>query len=452
MRRKPGGITESTEREPSESENPAFARLFEDAYRRCFSTAFTAPLTESESHRLSVEIAESTGLEIGWKSLKNYSHFLLGRTSRVENPSIATLDTLARYVAGAPPTDEERRRTRERHYPYWVRYKEGLRRAEPQPTHEGPDETRPSTDAARDGPQTHRSLVATEPSLLTSPALRHSRSCSRFSSSRFVRRDARSSRFADEFDDVSAAALAERGWSVHSIDSAHWAQRGAKPGHLTLFTLAGDNWPQPGRTPVIRNLLVRPDRRECFVADVRLTSFFPRQNWQQAGLLLLEDTTFAGRSVRMSLGFNDFSGGFPATKEDHRSGDHLARTGIQQARGVAFINGCSSWTPPRSSLVRENLESSALRIEKRGAHLRLSVVRWSDEERAVQGGGPRRVRLSARVRGGVRHQGVRGQIGRRARVRRRVQPVGVAVLAVSVVAFTSSAFHPSLGFMPWERQ
>ena len=125
MRRKPDGIAESAEREPSESENPAFARLFEDAYRRCFSTAFTAPLTESESHRFSVEIAESTGLEIGWKSLKNYSHFLLGRTNRVENPSIATLDTLARYVAGAPPTDEERRRTSERHYPYWVRTRRG---------------------------------------------------------------------------------------------------------------------------------------------------------------------------------------------------------------------------------------------------------------------------------------------------------------------------------------
>ena len=98
-----------------------------DAYRRCFSSAFTAPLTETESHRLSVEIAESTGLEIGWKSLKNYSSYLMGRSGRVENPSIATLDTLARYVAGAPRTDEARRRTSERHYPYWFRYRDSLR-------------------------------------------------------------------------------------------------------------------------------------------------------------------------------------------------------------------------------------------------------------------------------------------------------------------------------------
>src|SRR5215213_9142806 len=64
MQRKSGGISESTEREPGTTDSDAFARLFRDAYRRCFSTELAAPLTESESHRFSVEIAESTGLEI----------------------------------------------------------------------------------------------------------------------------------------------------------------------------------------------------------------------------------------------------------------------------------------------------------------------------------------------------------------------------------------------------
>jgi len=370
MRRKPGGISESTEREPSESDPPAFARLFEDAYRKCFSTAFTAPLTESESHRFSVEIAESTGLEIGWKSLKNYSNYLLGRTTRVENPSIATLDTLARYVAGAARTDEEQRRARERHYPYWVRYREGHRNAEPRPTHEGPDETRPNTDVARDGPQ-------------TPPLPRRNRIVASTVAGFAVlvvvlaillvtvrQRDSRSSRFADDFDDVSAAALTQRGWSVRSVDSAHWTQRGAKPGHLTLFTLEGDNWPQPGRVPVIRNLLVRPLSTECFVVDVRLTSFFPRQNWQQAGILLLEDTTFAGRSVRMSLGFNDFSGGFPATREVIVQA--ITSLGQQSSKPEEFVHQRLFVVDSTTErLVRDNLESSALRIEKRGGHLRL---------------------------------------------------------------------------------
>ena len=356
------------EREPSASDSDAFARLFDDAYRRCFSTAFLAPLTESESHRFSVEIGESTGLEIGWKSLKNYSNYLLGRTGRVENPSIATLDTLARYVAGAPPTDEERRRTRERHYPYWVRYREALRQPESRSAQSA--EAQASADLEGDD----------QPA---SPLPRRKRAVALdlagFAALAVVlallvvtvrQRGTHSPRFADDFNDVSAAALRQRGWSVHSVDSAHWTRRGAKPGHLTLFTLEGDNWPQPGRTPVIRNLLVRPLPAECFVVDVRLTSFFPRQNWQQAGILLLEDTAFAGRSVRMSLGFNDFSGGFPQTREVIVQA--ITSLGQQSSKPEEFVHQRLFVVDSTTErLVRDNLESSALRIEKRGGHLRL---------------------------------------------------------------------------------
>src|SRR6185436_8381997 len=69
MDRKSSGISESTDREPKELDADAFSALFRDACRKCFSRPLDAPITETESHRLSVEIAESTGLEIGWKSL-----------------------------------------------------------------------------------------------------------------------------------------------------------------------------------------------------------------------------------------------------------------------------------------------------------------------------------------------------------------------------------------------
>ena len=367
MRRKPGGNAEAAGREPGASDADAFARLFRDAYRRCFAAELTAPLTESESHRFSVEIAESTGLEIGWKSLKNYSNYLVGRPGRAENPSIATLDTLARYVAGAPRTNEEQRRTRERHYPYWVRYREGLRHVDSPEPHEGLGETSPSTEVASDE--------------LAAPPLTRPRRTVAFALAVFAavlalllvavrQRDARSERFVDEFDDVSMAALARRGWSVHSVDSAHWAQRNARPGHLSLFTLQGDNWPQPARAPVVRNLLVRSLSMDCFVVDVRLTSFFPRQNWQQAGILLLEDTAFAGRSVRMSLGFNDFSGGFPSTREVIVQA--ITSLGQQSSKPEEFVHQRLFVVDSTTErLVRDNLESSALRIEKRGTQLRL---------------------------------------------------------------------------------
>jgi hypothetical protein len=115
---------------------------------------------------------------------------------------------------------------------------------------------------------------------------------------------------------------------------------------------------------------VRPLSSDCFDVDVRLTSFFPRQNWEQAGILLLEDTTLTGRSARMSIGYNDFSGGFPQTREVIVQA--ITSLGQRAGKPEEFVHqrlfAVDSTIEP---LVRQNLESTALRIEKRGSHLRL---------------------------------------------------------------------------------
>jgi hypothetical protein len=370
MQRKPIGISEPTVRESKDSDSNAFASLFHDAYQKCLSTAFTTPLTESESHRFSVEIAESTGLEIGWKSLKNYSNYLLGRTARTENPSVPTLDTLARYVAGAPVTDEERRRTQERHYPYWFRYRERLRHPEQEQLHAARDEKHESPYEANEDRPTLPLTRPRKPVVLAVSVAVALASLLALLLVAVRPRDGGSASFTDEFNDLSREALARRGWSVQSIDTARWTRRGVKPGHLTLFTLEGDNWPQPGRPAVIRNLLVRRSPSDCFVADLRLSSFFPSQNWQQAGILLLEDTAFAGRSVRMSIGFNDFSGGFAQTKEVIVQA--ITSLGRESTKPEEIVHHRLFVVEPSTErLVRQNLESTALRIEKRGAHLRL---------------------------------------------------------------------------------
>jgi transcriptional regulator with XRE-family HTH domain len=377
FQRKSAGISDVADREPRETDLRAFASLFHDVYRACFSAPFTAPLTESESHHLSVDIEERTGLEIGWKSLKNYSAYLAGRASRSENPTVATLDTLARYLAGAPRTTEERRRAEERHYPYWFRYREAFRQSELAAFAErAPDE---KTGAERETPasaenETRGSGLPTVPNRSTQTMLIAALVAASIIVMLViatVRRSAGKPKpFVDEFADVSSAALARRDWTVQSVDSAHWAERGSKPDHLTLFTLRGDNWPQSGEASVIRNLLVRSVSSECFMTELRLTSFYPIRNWQQAGILLMEDTAFAGRSMRLSIGFNDFSGGFPETKE-------VIVQGITSLGGAAtkpeeivhqrlFVE-----EPATEALVRRNLESSALRIEKRGTRVRL---------------------------------------------------------------------------------
>ncbi|HMH20338.1 MAG TPA: hypothetical protein VK563_01110, partial [Puia sp.] len=99
-----------------------FARLFNEAFVNCFGHAIKNPLTETESKIFCNKILEQTGLSIGWKSVKNYSFFILDKAGSKENPSVATLDTLARYVLGAPYTTEIQRKNDESHFPYWFLY------------------------------------------------------------------------------------------------------------------------------------------------------------------------------------------------------------------------------------------------------------------------------------------------------------------------------------------
>ncbi len=104
-----------------------FAVMLKEAYKKCFGLAFENPMTETESKIFCNKVLDQTGLSVGWKSVKNYSIFITdGSASRQENPSVATLDTLARYVLGAPYTTEIQRKNDESHYPYWFLFREKL--------------------------------------------------------------------------------------------------------------------------------------------------------------------------------------------------------------------------------------------------------------------------------------------------------------------------------------
>jgi hypothetical protein len=99
-----------------EPDRTIFITLFKEAYIKCFGFQLTSTLTETDSKQFSNSIYMQTGLVIGAKSLKNYS-------LHDSNPSVATLDTLARYVLDAPYTDEINRKNNESHHPYWHQYR-----------------------------------------------------------------------------------------------------------------------------------------------------------------------------------------------------------------------------------------------------------------------------------------------------------------------------------------
>lgn len=93
-----------------------------------------------------------------------------------------------------------------------------------------------------------------------------------------------------------------------------------------------------------------------------ISGLIPQENWQQAGLLLLEDTAYLGKSLRLSLAFNNFFGGFDQTDEILVQGVADFGKSSPNIKEVQH-HPLFSMQEADSAIVRNNLQFSALRVE-----------------------------------------------------------------------------------------
>jgi hypothetical protein len=325
-----------------EPELAVFSLLYREAHSRCFGVSLAQPLTETEGKLFQQQLLDCTGLIVGWRTLKNYSIFVLNKKEK-ENPSVASLDTLARYVLKAPYTNEIDRKSTEAHHPYWFLYRERhLAKA-----------IAPVIKPRNFG--WIRPVLAALVLLLAGYTW--------YQRSNLVA-------FTEKFEDLSENALLKRNWHLLNKDENYWARRSDFPNALTLFTLPGDNWPDSAAKPLIKNLLIRPLPPGCFVAELQMEDFIPGGEWQQAGLLLLNDTTLNSPSMRISLAFNDFFGGF--TKPAEILVQAISTPG-NEGKPEEFIHSTvlTLDSTTRTPGVLNNLKKTAIRIEKQGNHYRL---------------------------------------------------------------------------------
>lgn len=331
----------------SDQNQEAFVHLFKAAFTKCFGYVLDKPLSETESKHFSNKIFDATGLVIGAKSLKNYSAYIQsGDETKQENPSAATLDTLARYFLDAPYTDELQRKEKESHYPYWFRYKSEVS-VELKET--------PSVEEKKNKwsyKWVLPVLIAVAVFLL-----------SQFYNQQSVRI------FVEHFQNLSEDTLSEHGWIVQAKDEKWWNKRDQKLPGITLYTLRGDNWPDSSNIIGIKNLLLRKIDSDCFTTEIHMDNFIPVAEWQQAGILLLEDTTFNGKSVRLSIAYNDYFGGYNKPNEIILQGLNSGGKDFDKPEEIAHIPLFTMEHNP-DSLVNNNLKYSALRIEKNKNHFR----------------------------------------------------------------------------------
>jgi Beta xylosidase C-terminal Concanavalin A-like domain len=330
----------------------AFISLFKEASQKCFGHPLSEPLSETESRHLASQIFEATGLVIGAKSLKNYSIYVAGNAEvKTENPSVATLDTLARYVANAPYISEVQRKDNEGNYPYWFQYKSSV-------TIPAPERKNRSSNNSVFSTIRIIAVIAVVILIVAGAIIMIG-----------VYKKTSNAFFKDAFRTVNENALTSHGWLIRNKDTTWWKQRYQRPGQLTLYTLRGDNWADSANTPAIKNLLMRKLTSDCFVAELHLDDFMPLKNWQQAGILLLEDSTLKSKSLRLSIAYNDYFGGYKKPNEIIIQAISSDSTDLSKPEEIVH-QPILTFEAGQASLVSRNMSRSALKIVKNGDHFR----------------------------------------------------------------------------------
>ena len=90
-------------------------------------------------------------------------------------------------------------------------------------------------------------------------------------------------------------------FEVAGFDPSIW-DPDAFPGQLTLYTHQGDTWNEERSGMTARNVVSIAAPGDSFVVTTRLLHFWPRHNWQQAGLLVMADQRNYVRLTMMSSG------------------------------------------------------------------------------------------------------------------------------------------------------
>lgn len=179
-------------------------------------------------------------------------------------------------------------------------------------------------------------------------------------------------KFSDDFHALSADSLAARGWWVVAPDTVFWNKRAGDSGGLTLYTLQGDNWPDPTHAPAIRNLLERRMPAGDWMLEWHFKHFIPHQNWQQAGVLLSEGNGLDDPSLRVSIAYNDYNGVYP------RSGTILLQAivsrGGAKPEEIAHVPLFSADSLRQNPALASSLEHTALRIVYKQLEHRLRIL------------------------------------------------------------------------------
>lgn len=131
--------------------------------------------------------------------------------------------------------------------------------------------------------------------------------------------------FEEYFEDTSLDGLKKNGWEIADFDSSLWFPQN-RSGMLTLRTSRGDYWFTPPDTPVIHNLLFKKlPECPCFKLTFKIRDFRPNENFQQVGVVFLNDRKERNHNIRVTTAVGGVSHKLQVIKREHGQAYELSQ-------------------------------------------------------------------------------------------------------------------------------
>lgn len=269
----------------NKEENALFRELLKKVRHKASHDDQITRITESEAKIIAAAIHKSTGETISTKTLINYFRAAYTGSWTGVNPSLLTLDILARYCLEDNPGEQGHLDPIEGYF--WIRFKQ----LSDSP---GRGESTFTRDTKKNKLNNPITLSASILGLI----------CITFFYI-FFKNHRPMQNFFDDFSNVSMAYLEENGWKILFKDEV-WLNKQESKNQLTLYTLAGDYWVKAGEKQAVTNTLVRQlDHPNNFSVTINISQFCPIHSYQQAGIILFEKELDPKRSLRITWGFTN---------------------------------------------------------------------------------------------------------------------------------------------------
>ena len=141
----------------------------------------------------------------------------------------------------------------------------------------------------------------------------------------------------EDFDDTRVETLRERGFEWSDFDAAWWPKQ-KQEGFLTLHTLRGDYWIKPHEQRVIKNLLYRKVKGDCFTIIAKVDGFNPQKNCQQFTVFLFDERLSRETHLRAGISFwspSEDNPGVQHTTTDYQEYGQVTQMGYYHFRNPA---------------------------------------------------------------------------------------------------------------------